>query len=314
MAELENYITMVEKVTAASQQDDASSAAPSSPSKSLGASLGVGNGKPLLNGGTGGRRGSKEEADINMRSRPRPISSPVRFLKELEEEQKNRRTEEGSGKNGDGDDDVMHNSRFHRSAVSLKSPRTARSRLSSAMSKVDEEGDDDEETDALDGAAPVLTNKTTPSRGVLSRSRPVSASMKPAINTERKFCGQETERDNDGNHLHPGGHGTNGLHPGSVGAQPPLSPRLARRANALTPEQRKLSGQVSVERTLSTSEADSAANRLSGVSISDGQGDEPQSVVGLRQFKGRSRSGSRSRSPARELEQMIESADRVTEL
>ena len=314
VAELENYISMVEKVTEESQQEEASSTSTSSSSSlyssSLVSSLKISNGKPVVNGG---RRGSKEEADLNLKSKPRPISSPVRFLKEVEEEQrKAKKNEIDSGSDGDNDD-ATSNSRLHRSAVSLKATRTARSRLSSGMSKVIEEGDDYDEPDTHTMVGPFLIDKDTPSRGVLSRSRPVSASMKPTIITERKVQVEEHDSvtitvqatDNDDCLSHSDSLNTNGIHSNSSGTQAPLSPRLAKRANALTPEQRKLNGQISIERSLSTSYPDSEANLLSSTSLSDSQCKEQSNPVDPSQVKD---------LPAAKIEQLIDVAERVTDL
>ncbi|RUS70626.1 hypothetical protein EGW08_021610 [Elysia chlorotica] len=310
VAELENYISMVEKVTEASQREDvsspgsptssssSSSPSPSSPSSSslsysasAVSSLAVANGKPYMNGANRGRRGSKEEADLNVKSKPRPISSPVRFLMELEEEQKQAKKDVGSSASSDAS---SLGSRLHRSAVSLKSPRLARACLISEMSKVVEEGDDDDDDNGGDEDEPdaptktptVLVDKDTPKRGVLSRSRPVSASMKPSLNTERKISVhdqqdpviisvEDTDYDASTSHSTSNSQSTNGFHVHSNSnsptvTQPPPSPRLAKRANALTPEQRKLSEQFSIERSLSTSDPEAVPKQSNSGELDQG--------------------------------------------
>ncbi|GFR65800.1 cytosolic phospholipase A2, partial [Elysia marginata] len=307
--ELENYISMVEKVTEASQQEETSSPSPSSSSNLLsntlsspGSSLGKAYSKPVLNGGAGGRRGSKEEADVS--NKPRPVSSPVRFLKELEEERKNlEKPGEDSGSDG-GNDDVILNPRLHRSAFSLKTKKEVRARLSSAMSKVIEEGDDDDEPDTPN---PILIDKATPSRGVLSRSRPVSASMKPTINTERKISAQEhdpvaisTNATNTNGHLsHSNNSGSNSIHPNSASTRSAASPRLNRGSNILTASQGRENGQTSEDKTGPAS----AANKLLAVSISDEHSGDLCKVK-----------DTGSISPALDIEHLIDTAERVTDL
>ncbi|GFO49461.1 cytosolic phospholipase a2 [Plakobranchus ocellatus] len=304
VTELENYITMVEKVTEASQQEEAFSLTSLSSSTSSSSEL---NGKPLFTcGGSGGRRGSKEEADISLlMNKPRPISSPVRFIKELEQEQRMAIRQSDVSENVKDHQDPILNSRLQRSAISLKTNRSgrSRSRLSSAMSKVDEEVDEADEPDTSNDM-PILSEKAAPSRGVLSRSRPVSASMKPLVNTERKTSSQEPDDASisvqDPSTSSNNNYEINALQLNSSGIQPLRSPRLAKRANALTPEQRKANGQASMEGPFFSNGQDSDGH-LSSVTYSADKGDVNEGNI-----KALSRSA--------EIERLVDSLERVTDL
>lgn len=320
VAELENYIAMVEKVTEASSQEEPSLSSPSaspflSPfpqnllsntlSSPPGSTLGLKGGRPEMNGGgtgSGGRRGSKEEADIHLKSKtPRPVSSPVRFLRELEEEQKLKTSIEDSG---DRDEPVL-NPRLQRSAISLKISKDVRSRLNSAMSEVIEEGDDDDEPDAPTSL--VMTDKTTPSRGMLSRSRPVNASMKPAINPERKHSNYEpetsdiiihSEASNTNGHSshHSNGSDTNSLHIDSPNSKLAQSPRLTKREIMPSPDK------IAETSTALTNDLKSLEN---GFSAPNNRGDEGSGSAALDKD---------NVTNVKDVESILDSFERVTDL